>query len=1110
MAFISRQIEARLVDPRLVAVAAGYTLFVVYGSLLPLELRPLTWEAAWSAYRDMPFLVLGVGKRADWVANGVLYLPLAVLWSAWLSRRREFRLGFAGAALVLGGCAALALAVEFAQLFFPPRTVSQNDVFAEVVGSGAGVALWFAAGRLVAGMAEQAGSGGFPAVRFALAAYASAYALLALFPFDFVVSGRELAERLESEAIHVLVAPACGGLLRCGSKLGIEIALLVPFGALLSFALDRSHRHQILAGFLIGAIFGAAVEGVQLFLHSGVVQGASIVSRATGVAAGIAAAKSLRGFPGVRIRGFCRSGAPVLGLLYACALPAMAWLARPPKLAWVAASAEFERINWLPFYYHYYSTEQHALFSLLLNAVLYAPLGAAFGLWSWAGGRARSGVAAVGLVAAVVAVLVEASRLFRAETGHADPTNVLIAAVAALAGRAAVLRAVRLFEGFVAPASDPVGFGRLPASASPRMSLSGDPGYAAAAFGAQRVFAAGLLAGLAAVLFRHPVAPLAIAAAFALYAAVLVRFPLAWLLVTPALLPLVDLSPWTGWLLFDEFDLFVMATLAVNLWRTRIERADFALPRMAAWAVAAVAVSYAVSAVRGLQPLAPFDWNAIGTYDTGYNALRLLKPCVWALALLPFLASAHRRDPHAPLMLCSGLAAGLGALSLAILHERQLFPGLLNFSMDYRVTGTFFSMHVGDQYVDAFLVASAPFIGALPLWRPRRLYVAVAAVLALAAFYAVIVTYSRGTYFAWVLAVAVAVGGHLVAQRAARAARRAAVAAALMAGIAVAAGAVASVPYAKARFANSSADLHARVVKWRAALAARDRDIATELFGMGLGTFPRAFRARNSEAAAAGRHRFVTEQDDAFVRFDGIRPIFFGQRIGLEPHATYRFEFDARASGGRSEVSVYLCERSVLYSFDCVLQTLSFQAPPGRWFHHQHLLRVERQGLPRGSYGWLSRRPLEVGLAYRRGAGPLDIDNFRLFDPSGRDRISNGDFSRGGERWFFSVDHHDLWHEDNLFVHLLFERGWLGVAAFLLLSVAAVASLCRRIRQGDRLAPLFLAAIAGLYAVGLFGTLIDAPRIALLGLLLLLAAVCRPPPVGQSSTQSAGGLGSTH
>ena len=49
--------------------------------------------------------------------------------------------------------------------------------------------------------------------------------------------------------------------------------------------------------------------------------------------------------------------------------------------------------------------------------------------------------------------------------------------------------------------------------------------------------------------------------------ALLAYFPYAWLLVVPALLPIMDFAPWTGRFFFDEFDLLILTTVAYFYWQ---------------------------------------------------------------------------------------------------------------------------------------------------------------------------------------------------------------------------------------------------------------------------------------------------------------------------------------------------------------------------------------------------------------------------------------------------------------------------------------------------------------------------------------------------------------
>ena len=115
--------------------------FIIYGSLVPLDFHPHTLAWAWAQFQQIPMLNLQVGSRADWIANGVLYLPTGFL----LAERFVGRVPGLVLALALLAClcalCGLTFGVEFTQLFFPPRTVSQNDLLAETLGGALGLLL---------------------------------------------------------------------------------------------------------------------------------------------------------------------------------------------------------------------------------------------------------------------------------------------------------------------------------------------------------------------------------------------------------------------------------------------------------------------------------------------------------------------------------------------------------------------------------------------------------------------------------------------------------------------------------------------------------------------------------------------------------------------------------------------------------------------------------------------------------------------------------------------------------------------------------------------------------------------------------------------------------
>src|SRR5206468_9286760 len=135
-----------------------------YGSLVPLDFRSEPLTAAWTAFLKTPYLHLGVGSRADWVANLLLYMPLGFFATGWVATASRQR-AMAANILVFMSCVLLAVAVEFTQLFFPPRTVSLNDILAETLGTCVGIAVWGYAGERLAQLWMEVQSGGRQSIK---------------------------------------------------------------------------------------------------------------------------------------------------------------------------------------------------------------------------------------------------------------------------------------------------------------------------------------------------------------------------------------------------------------------------------------------------------------------------------------------------------------------------------------------------------------------------------------------------------------------------------------------------------------------------------------------------------------------------------------------------------------------------------------------------------------------------------------------------------------------------------------------------------------------------------------------------------------------------------
>lgn len=1046
-----------------------YATFVIYGSLVPLEFRAIAWGDAVARFGAIPLLKLGVGSRADLVANLVLYLPLGFLLMASLAGRSRLAIVW-GVSAVLASLlvVGLALAVEFAQQFFPPRTVSLNDLYAEVAGGALGMILWALAGRPLSDLWQQFAKGGPKAVRAGLVGYGLAYLFLSLFPYDLLLSAEEWSARLTPDKAGWLFAGSCG--LGCWAKLVSEMFAALPFGLLLA---KKSGRPSMAAAIVTGALLGLTLEVLQLFIASGISQGASVLSRTAGVVLGASLPTLFRHWDSRRMRPGVRTALVLAVVPYAGALAGLNhWFDGP----WVSAPSALGRLaetHFLPFYYHYYTSETKALVSLLFQFSLYAPLGAAVWLWhQGAPGRSQPPWLTA-LLGAVVASVIESGKLFVASQ-HPDPTNVLIAAGAA-AGSHALLA-------WMFTVDEPARFSRENGGPTGEIDtpnpVRANPGKSAA----PRLIAIALMAAALFSLLGYPLGwkPMLL---LLVLAAACWRWPGSWLVVIPGALPLLDFSYLTGRLFWSEFDTLALMALAAGYARAQGNPAMVWPGRLP---LSVYAASALMSLMVGLLPLAPLDFNAFTHYISPYNALHAVKGLAFALAFLPLIkAEWQTNERRFTARLALGMTLGLALELLYVVWERATYSGLWNFDTDYRITGSFPGMHIGGASIEAYLVLAAPFVWLWAWPRQRAWAMLLAGGLYALAAYGVMVTFSRGGQAAFTVATLLTLAGFSRLILKARK-RRIFGITALLAGVlaaGLAAWPAASGEFSQSRLATIQTDIGTRTAHWRDAF-----DILSQtgnpVLGAGSGTFPAAFYWYSSAPSRPASYAFASEGSNVFLRLGGGESLYFEQVVPIERGRTYRMLLDVRSSAKSAALTVPLCERALLYSFTCAWNTVKLPPGNGQWLHREIRIRTDRFGPP----GSLFQRPVELSLLNQDKATLIDVDNVALIDESGLDLVRNGDFTQGMQGWFFSTDSHLAWHAKNLFVHVLFEQGWLGLGAFIALLGAAGLPLARRAGR-DAMALTLLVSLGAFLAVGMVDSLIDEPRLDFLFFWLLAIAL---------------------
>jgi VanZ family protein len=182
---------------------------LIYASLLPLNYQPLDWTQTIQRWKSIPWLQLGVYSRSDWIANGLVVVPAGFLLTGALRYRRGERKGIdwlidlGASALVLVFLVALVLGIELVQGWFPPRTVSRNDILAGWIGALAGILCWHISGRWLIGMLDRFVSKSTVDERLKICVGITCFAgiINTLYPFDIMLNWRDLKEKIAMERI---------------------------------------------------------------------------------------------------------------------------------------------------------------------------------------------------------------------------------------------------------------------------------------------------------------------------------------------------------------------------------------------------------------------------------------------------------------------------------------------------------------------------------------------------------------------------------------------------------------------------------------------------------------------------------------------------------------------------------------------------------------------------------------------------------------------------------------------------------------------------------------------------------------------------------------------
>ena len=418
--------------------AVVYAALVAHLLFIPYAFSPLPFQEALHRFAQIRWLDLGSDQNVALVSRALMWLPLGALLAAAIAPRRQRRIELP--ALLIGvvlGCS-WAIAVSFAQLWFPGRTLSLNNLAAEICGVTVGALLWSAPGTNGLRWWRRLASGGRKSIEAALGGYVFVYLLASLTPLDFITSAAELQTKLDTNLYGFWLAPVGCGPSPCSLKFIAVAVASVPCGWWIA-ARRPWERHVWVTALLLALIVSTFIELLHLMMVSGVSQGASVTARTAGAVLGAASYSARRWLDSFDLTRAGRPAAMALLVPYLLLVLYVAGWFRAERLSPSKAMGRFGHIVWLPFYYTYYNPYQSTMLSVLVHFVLYAPIGVI--CWLWVRNRDTVPVWLAALLAAPLSFAVETSKLLLADR-LPDYSDVLIATIAA----SLLLATLRLFS----------------------------------------------------------------------------------------------------------------------------------------------------------------------------------------------------------------------------------------------------------------------------------------------------------------------------------------------------------------------------------------------------------------------------------------------------------------------------------------------------------------------------------------------------------------------------------------------------------------------------------------------------------------------------------------
>lgn len=1052
----------------LLGLALFSTVLLIYASIVPLKYTPLDWEPTFDRWKKIEWLQLGVYNRADWIANALVVIPSAFFFCGAIDagRRTRWPLILASPIIVLL-LAVLVLGIELVQVWFPPRTVSRNDILAGWIGGFLGCMGWWILGRSISRSLDSFVH--LPAIldraRWLVGALSFFSLAYTVYPFDFVLSWGELQEKWNTGRLRFAFAfdelSSLAGL----KGMIIAAAKLFPFG--LWLGLYRSTRFP----WISIPTLAIALEAVQIPIYSKfATEWESIAGIGGGWIGWYVAATRNRWTVWLDRRWIWIASAIVWSVLLL-----MFFNLRYSDI--LQDTKEIEQ-RWADFWTppllrYYYTSEYSAISNLLGKLGMFSILGVCTHLAFWTGNSQRiiHRWFCFGLGWAIlIGVTIEAGQIYLPPL-IPDASDIAIYA----AGFALGFILSTLICGERHPSDR---------SISRKRAIAERWGLPLVLIRIAAAMIAWMFAFL--IWWHFPFARYELGIAALLYGLILWKWTFLTLPSIPSVLACMNLMPFTGWIWVGELEIFLLMAFSIAVLRYEVQTADVIPRGMYQYLLASLVIVQLIGLIMGLVSPNLTFWESANPYLHPLNSWRATKGFWLSLLFLPIIRYELRTNSFAKERFCAGMAMAASVVAIGGISERILYPGLFDLRSDYRIVSSWFDMHLGGSQIAIFLSLSIPSILWLLIHGHSLTARFVSFLVLMAVLYCLIISYARAAIAMTLLGISLLAILLTIAFRYQRSIAipsqtQWAIPMVLVFGITAMAVGAWNIPFLHSRLSSILPDLDARVVNWKTALESQGGDSPMQwLFGHGSGSYPRhQFELRNDTSPSNLRLR--EEGGKNILQIENHSTLYVGQKIHVDRTKPIHLEVKWRAKHGSGALAYGLCEKVVLYSMDCAeLQSQTWADADGWRISKGEFRPIARQSLA-SRLEWI---PVDFALWCTQPFQEIEIASIRLLDDQGSPLIANDSFQQGLDRWYLSDDYHLGWRIENEFVSSWFDGGLLRVMAAIGFFFWALLRELKNSIHGVRISA-FYAAIHCLTVLSfVFDTPLQAPRLASLAYLL--------------------------